>query len=890
MSKKRKFLIAVMFGLLAVAMCGRALTFVLASKIETIRVDDFGAVGDGVTDDIAAVADAIDALKAAGSGATLEFTSGKTYRMGRWNGSMYHIDLQGMTNVTVNGNGAMLLSTPYNAPIRVQNCSHVAVKDLVIEESPLAYSQGVITYIEPTGEYFEMETLPEFPLTLSLQFGYWNWGSIIDPVLKRIRAGEKDHYYVDSIAALSTTNTFRVTVIDDEFTRTRLKNEGQIGDIWFQPLHFNSHPRLALIDGSRGDPNIWVTQSSDILMEDITLYSGRSSMCNTISDNDGPITYRRFRVEIPESETNRVVSVWRDGMHCINNRVGPVIEDCYFSAMLDDSINLSQSTSWAAEVVAGTDNKTFRLTDGWVTCGSHAVGDQIRVFHPATGEYVGPVAVVGVDALDPSIITLESSITNVVVQGELNASLFYNMDMCNEGAVVRGNVFMPQRRHAILLRSPKCIIENNLMDSVGGNGVYIASSGDGEGPFPEDIIVRNNRFKSTYLSPIRVGAIFGDVNTRPVNHIEISNNELTVAETPAVELENVDWISIKKNQFKNADGSELLVEITESTHVFLSDTDLLDAGFESAFSDPDGNGFEFRPDGPPWTFVGLAGYSEASTAFTSGNPSPPEGSQVLLLKGASRASQNLFLDAGTYTLSFSAAQRKNSGSQVQQVEVFVDGVSLGVFQPPSDGTYEYFERTFTVPARGTVLLKMKNRIAADETIFLDEMKLVRNAQLSGLEDGGFESAFSDPDGNGFEFRPEGLPWTFAGLAGYSEASTSFAAGNPQPPEGEQVLLLKAVARVSQTVLLDAGTYTLHFRAAQRKNFGSQIQQVEVFVDEGSIGTFQPPATGVYEYFEKTFAVSAAGSHVFKLQSLVADDETVFVDDLGIVPADDVVVR
>jgi hypothetical protein len=726
MGKKCIFLIAALSGLLAVAPCGRAVTFVLASKTEPFYVDDFGAVGDGVTDDIAAVANAMAALKGAGSGATLEFTPGKTYRLGRWNGSMYHIDLQGLTNVTVNGNGATLLSTPYNAPIRVQSCSQVTVKNFAIEESPLAYAQGLITYIDPAGEYFEMETMPGFPLTISLQFGYWNWGSIIDPVLKRIRAGEKDHYYVDTITALSTTNTFRVNVIDDEFTNTRLKNEGRIGDIWFQPLHFNSQPRLALIDGARGDPNIWVTHSSDILMEDITLYSGRSSMCNTISNNDGPITYRRFRVEIPESETNRVVSVWRDGMHCKDNRVGPVIEDCCFSAMLDDSINLSQSTTWAAEVVADTTNKTFRLTGGWVTGGSHAIGDRIKVFHPATGEYVGPVAVVGVDSQDPGIITLESSITNVVVQGEPNASLFYNMDLCNEGAVVRGNVFMPQRRHAILLRAPKSIVENNLIDSVGGSGVYIACSGGVEGPFPEDIIVRNNSFKSTYLSPILVSAISRSVDASPVNHIEISNNEITVAETPAVELENVDWITLKKNQFKNADGSELLdaVETTNSTHVFLSDTDLLDAGFESDFSDPDGNGFEFRPDGPPWTFVGLAGYSEASTAFTSGNPSPPEGSQVLLLKGVSRASQNLILDAGIYTLSFSAAQRKNFGSQIQQVEVFADEVSLGVFQPPSDGTYEYFESTFTVPARGTVLLMMKSLVAADETIFLDDVGIV----------------------------------------------------------------------------------------------------------------------------------------------------------------------
>ena len=48
---------------------------------QTIKVDDFGAVGDGVTDDRAAIQSALDKLKS--DGGELQFTSGKTYIIGR---------------------------------------------------------------------------------------------------------------------------------------------------------------------------------------------------------------------------------------------------------------------------------------------------------------------------------------------------------------------------------------------------------------------------------------------------------------------------------------------------------------------------------------------------------------------------------------------------------------------------------------------------------------------------------------------------------------------------------------------------------------------------------------------------------------------------------------
>jgi hypothetical protein len=154
---------------------------------------------------------------------------------------------------------------------------------------------------------------------------------------------------------------------------------------------------------------------------------------------------------------------------------------------------------------------------------------------------------------------------------------------------------------------------------------------------------------------------------------------------------------------------------------------LIDGGFEAVFSDPDSNGYEYRPSGTPWTLSGGAGYSGASTAFTSGNPPPPEGSQVLFLQNSAQASQQLMLEAGTYTLSFRAAQRLNNGAQTQQLQVVLGGTIRGTFQPAASGIYQLFQIEIVLPAQGVYTLELKGLGVPgyDVTVFADDLRLLK---------------------------------------------------------------------------------------------------------------------------------------------------------------------
>src|SRR5262249_46468978 len=68
--------------------------------------------------------------------------------------------------------------------------------------------------------------------------------------------------------------------------------------------------------------------------------------------------------------------------------------------------------------------------------------------------------------------------------------------------------------------------------------------------------------------------------------------------------------------------------------------------------------YQSAPPGPPWSFAGDAGISGNDSYFTTGNPPAPEGPQVAFLQDTGSFSQTAtWAAAGTYTLSFEAAQQ-----------------------------------------------------------------------------------------------------------------------------------------------------------------------------------------------------------------------------------------
>jgi RHS repeat-associated protein len=94
--------------------------------------------------------------------------------------------------------------------------------------------------------------------------------------------------------------------------------------------------------------------------------------------------------------------------------------------------------------------------------------------------------------------------------------------------------------------------------------------------------------------------------------------------------------------------------------VQLNGVQVTNGGFET----PSVQNYQIAPTGSSWSYSGSSGIAANGGTMTSGNPPAPEGNQVAFIQNDGSLWQTSTVAAGTYTLSFKAAQR--SGNETYQ--------------------------------------------------------------------------------------------------------------------------------------------------------------------------------------------------------------------------------
>ena len=91
--------------------------------------------------------------------------------------------------------------------------------------------------------------------------------------------------------------------------------------------------------------------------------------------------------------------------------------------------------------------------------------------------------------------------------------------------------------------------------------------------------------------------------------------------------------------------------------------------------------------------------------------------------------------------------------------------------------------------------------------------------------------------------------------------------------------------MSQAVSMDAGSYDISFDAAQRGNWQSQAQQIEVLVNGTVVATVTPASMSYDSHSTGNFTV-AAGTHTIEFLGLApaTADSTAFIDLVSLTPA------
>ncbi len=317
------------------------------------------------------------------------------------------------------------------------------------------------------------------------------------------------------------------------------------------------------------------------------------------------------------------------------------------------------------------------------------------------------------------------------------------------------------------------------------------------------------------------------------------------------------------------------------SNVFIAPGQVADHGFETPSV---GAGtyysFAYNPTGAPWTFSGSAGIAGNGSGFTSGNPNAPEGVQVAFLQETGSFSQTIDLQAGTYSLTFLAAQRGNWNQGGQTFEVLVDGANVGVFTPSSADYLAFQSANFTATAGShTLSFVGLDPAGGDNTAFVDDVQV---AAPSAAQTGSFDSPnVGSGTYQSFQYDPTGSAWAFTSSAGVAGNDSGFTSGNPNAPVGAQVAFLQETGSMSTVVnLATAGTFDLSFYAAQRGNWNQGGQTFAVYANGVLVGTFTP-SSSEYELYQTSFFSAAAGPLTITFVGLdpLGGDNTAFIDNV-----------
>ena len=159
------------------------------------------------------------------------------------------------------------------------------------------------------------------------------------------------------------------------------------------------------------------------------------------------------------------------------------------------------------------------------------------------------------------------------------------------------------------------------------------------------------------------------------------------------------------------------------------------------FETPGISAYQYNPTGATWMFTAQSGangsgISANNSAFTSGNPVAPQGSQVAFLQGVSTISQTVagLLAGAIYQITFAAAQRNNvyGGQAGQTWQLQVDGTAIGTYAPPETAqSYVDYSATFTAPASSshTIAFAGTDANGGDNTVFIDNVRIALSPSL-----------------------------------------------------------------------------------------------------------------------------------------------------------------
>ena len=436
---------------------------------------DYGAVGDGVTDDGPAICQAVNA--AAGAHGKLIFEANKTYYIGTSTNASSPFTtpfaFKGSENVTVDGQGSTFLFAPELTYFVMTDCHNITMQNCCFDYAVPVYLVGTVTAVDGKTVTYSVDVEP--------YLDYYDYTGITAFSVKA-RSGVQNYAH-GYIKTMTKTGSREITVVHSSGV-----GNYRVGNTIYLP-----NPGV----GHVGNEAVFLGGNSGTLtLQNIEVRAARNFVFS-IKGNTAEMFFENVDLA-PSPDNDRAIQMvgWRDGFHCKDNRGAIHWSDCENGVLFDDVFNI-RNTLGGIERVEGAD--TLYAWDY-----GHSTAEQKHSFNCLAGDvldfydqfgdvYYGYAIVVSAernDGLTEIVIDPENSTVDLS-KLDLSVCRIANRDTCAPGSTIKDCTFSGSFRF-----SRELTVENTEFNLL---SLWILVEGGFEGPLPGDLTFRECTFRYGYI-------------------------------------------------------------------------------------------------------------------------------------------------------------------------------------------------------------------------------------------------------------------------------------------------------------------------------------------------------------------------------------------------------